>query len=200
MFQKYKQSNEPLLFKSTKFDLTQEFQAFNLDGREFITSKLKYHLIELMNFRRINEMHEIIDRSHFYALMNLPAMSIEFLDAFRSLYDTEEIEIIKKTFSTELLDRFRLNIYCYHFCKGDDVELEKMHDFIRKDIFFDAELKIESKYVRKVAPNKNMYCSMFRIGFTHFFMSNSTNSGIKHKLEETVEKFYEREAKIKKSE
>lgn len=201
MAQKTKQAAEPLLPQSIKFDPTQDFLAFNMDGREFITSKVKYHLIEILNYRCLNEMNDLIERSKFYALMNLPAMSIEFLDAFRSLYDASEIEIIKKTLRDELVDKFRLNVFCYHFCKGGDVELEKLKSLIKEEIFDDAELEIESKFVRKVAPNKVMYCSMFKIGFKHFFMAKKANSvGIKNKIEEIVDGFYEREAKIQKTE
>lgn len=202
LVQKSKRATEPVL--SVKlFDPLQEFLSFNLDGREFITTKIKYHLVEILNYRCLNEMVEVMERSKFYALMNLPAMSIEFLDAFRALYTPDEAEIIKKTLPADILDRFRLNVYCYHFCKGEEIELDKLKNLIRLDIFDDAEIEIESKYVRKVAPNKNMYCSMFKIGFKHFFMpkmSNVSNGGIKHKIEEIVEGFYVRENKVQKKE
>lgn len=197
-----KKADKPVLTSSFTFDPVQQFQAFNLDGREFITSKLKYHLIEMLKYRLLNdEMTDVLSGSKFYVLMNLPAMSIEFLDSFRGLYDSNEVESIRQHFPVEFLTRFGLNIFCYHFCKGEDVELEKLKNLIRSEIFGDETIEIESKYVRKVAPNKNMYCSMFTLRIEHMLMKKSETSGagIKHRIEEIVEGFYERGAKIQKT-
>lgn len=191
-----------------KFDPAQQFLAFNLDGRDFIGSKLKYHLVEMLNYRTINDMTESLfsGSSKFYVLMNLPAMSIEFLDAFRGLYSPAEVERIRHRLPADLIARFRLHIFCYHFCKGDEIELDKLKQLVRVDIFGDEKMAIESKYVRKVAPNKNMYCSMFEIGFEHMFNEVDDGRGsahrerIKHRIEEIVDGFYERGAKIKKTE
>lgn len=195
--------SEPILPNSIKFDLASNFSGFNLDGCEFIQTKLKYHLIEINNYRVLNEMTDLIAESKFYALMNLPAMSIEFLHAFRGLYDTNEIELIEKNFKAEFLDQFRLNVFCYHFCKGDETELEKIKNSIKNEILGDSSLDIDSKYVRKVAPNKNMYCSMFKLGFKNFFMKKSSESnGLKNKISEVFDESdcYERENKIQKTE
>lgn len=199
MIQKTKKAEKPVLVSSMKFDPNQQFLGFNLDGREFITTKIKYHLIEMLNYQCLNDMHNTNGHSKFYVLMNLPAMSIEFLDAFRGLYDLKEVESIRNNLPADFINSFRLNIFCYHFCKGEDVELNKLKNLISVEIFSDEKLEIESKYVRKVAPNKNMYCSMFTIGFHHMFMPRSENAqGIKHRIEEIVEGFYERDAKVQK--
>lgn len=192
-----------------KFDPALQFLAFNLDGRDFIGSKIKFHLVEMLNYRVINEMTELLSSSSsskFYVLMNLPAMSIEFLDAFRGLYSPAEAERIRQHLPADLIDRFRLHIFCYHFCKGEDIELDKLKQLVRVDIFGDEKLAIESKYVRKVAPSKNMYCSMFAIGFEHMFKARGQvdeagdRERIKHRIDEIVDGFYERGAKIKKTE
>lgn len=177
-----------------KFDPNEFFMAFNLDGRDFIRKKLKYHLIEFLNYRQANEFD--FTKSKFYALMNLPAMSLDFLDSFTNLYDHDEIDKIKKNLKPELIENFRLDIFCYHFCKGDKIELEKIQERIRQEIYHEPELKIDSKYVRKVAPNKDMYCTMFKIGFKNFF-SNGEKS-LKNKAIENAD--INREIKVQKIE
>lgn len=179
-----------------KFDPYQFFMAFNLDGREFIRTKVKYHLIEFLNYRLVNKFDFEKENSKYYALMNLPAMSVEFLDSFVDLYTNEEIEKIKQVFDEKILKNFKLNVFCYHFCKGDETELIKIQQRIKNEIYQDQNLNIESKYVRKVAPNKDMFCTMFKIGFDNFFSKNSMC--VKNKAFEDVDDA--REAKIQKIE
>ena len=157
------------------------FLAFNFDGRDFIRTKVKYHLVEYLNFRQFNKID--LEQGKFYVLMNLPALSIEFLDSFYSLYDANEVEIIKKTFDEKFLNDFNLNVYCYHFAKcvekGDNVDLDAIKERIKKEIYKDESLDIDSKFVRKVSPNKDMFCSMFKLKFKHLFGSESKTNKTK---------------------
>ncbi len=129
-----------------------------LDGREFIQNKLKYHFIEILNYQ-LKYKYE----SKYYVLMNLPAISIEFLDSFKNLYDSNETEIIKNSFDEETRKSVHLNVFCYHFCKNTDEELKLLQDKMRNDLLEINDLEINSKFVRKVAPNKDMFCSMFKL-------------------------------------
>ena len=159
---------QPLLpTDAFKFNPMESFVGFNLDGKDFIRTKIKYHLVELLNYRHVNAIE--LQLGKFYVLMNLPAMSVEFLHAFNDLYDADETRIIKATFSEKFLADFRLNIYCYHFAKTEDDDLNAIKQRIVKEIYKDDSLTIDSKYVRKVAPNKDMYCSMFQLKFSNFF-------------------------------
>jgi hypothetical protein len=126
--------------------------------------------------------------------MNLPAMSVEFLDSFVNLYSDEEIEKIKKVLDEKILDKFRLNVFCYHFCKGDETELLKIQQRIKGEIYHEPGLQIESKYVRKVAPNKDMFCTMFQIGFSVFFSKTCAKN---KNIDDSADA---REAKIQKIE
>ena len=154
---------------SFKFSPHEAFVAFNMDGREFIRSKVKFHLIEILNYRLVNkiDLAEDMNRSKYNVLMNLPALSLEFLDSFNNLYDPEETTVIRQRMDARVLRGFRLSIFCYHFCKGDEAELENIKQSIKKDTYKDENLVVESKWVRKVAPAKDMYCTMFKLGFEH---------------------------------
>lgn len=187
--------NNILSTESFKFDPYQPFLAFNLDGREFIRTKVKHHLVEILNYRLANSWDLKDPKYRFYVLMNLPAMSVEFLDSFVNLYDSNEIEIIKKNFEESFLDYFHINIFCYHFVKGDQTDLVKVQERIRNDIYQDKDMTIESKYVRKVAPNKDMFCTQFKLGFKHFFSKNSLKTKLDSESENDEQK---REAKIQK--
>ncbi len=179
LFLKQTNKNIEQLFDQNffKFDPLQSFIGFNLDGREFIQKKLKYHLIELIRYRSANKIN--IDNKNefgkFYVLMNLPAMSIEFLDAFKSLYNFDESIKIKSNLNDDILDKFQLNIYCYHFAKSEKADIEQIKERIANEIFNDQNLFINSKFVRKVAPNKDMFCSMFTLKFSHFLTTTESN-------------------------
>jgi tRNA (guanine37-N1)-methyltransferase len=160
------------VFKDAKFKFSPSdvFVPFNMDGRDFIRQKVKYHLIEILNYRLLNNIDNVrFDKSKFYVLMNLPALSLEFLDSFNNLYDREETELVKAAFDPAFLDNFNLNVFCYHFCKGDATELKRIQENVQNVTYKDADLKIDSKWVRKVAPSKDMFCSMFKLQFKHLF-------------------------------
>jgi len=165
---------EPLLkTEEFKFNPADAFTGFNLDGNDFIRKKLKYHLVEILNYRLFNKID--MDQAKFYVLMNLPAMSVEFLSSFNSLYDQKETELIRQKFDEKILKNFHLNIFCYHFAKTEDDDLNNIKQRIIKEIFKDESISIESKFVRKVAPAKDMYCSMFKLKFNNFFTRQETH-------------------------
>jgi tRNA (guanine37-N1)-methyltransferase len=167
-----------------KFSPLENFTGFNLDGKDFIRTVLKYHLVELLNYRQVNEIE--LGLGKFYVLMNLPAMSLEFLASFTLLYTQEEAQLIRSHFDAAFLEKFNLNIFCYHFAKTEDDELNVMRKRIAEEIFSDQSLTIDSKWIRKVAPNKDMYCSMFKLGFRHFFTSGEKKKLDKLELDETA--------------
>ena len=119
------------------------YQAFNKDGRDFITTDIRKDLLEVWRDeeRKLNSIH---------ITMNLPALAVEFLDAFKGLFR----DIDKASLTNLILPR----IYCYTFSKCDDPER-------------DAKLNVEQKLgmefsendwvrrVRNVAPNKEMLCA-----------------------------------------
>ncbi|KAI1315085.1 tRNA(m(1)G37)methyltransferase [Mortierella claussenii] len=106
---------------------------------------------------------------HF--VMNLPATAIEFLDAFRGLFKGRESEIHEPKKQLPM-------IHCHCFSKS-----EKPEDDVRERVetVMGGRLEMDSvklHWVRKVAPNKDMYCISFRLPAEIAFASD-----IKRKLE-----------------
>ncbi len=68
----------PVLESLFTFSPSQNFLSFNLDGRQFIQEKLKYHFIGMLNYL-MKYKPDNIATMKWNVLMNLPAMSVEFL-------------------------------------------------------------------------------------------------------------------------
>ncbi|KAF9429415.1 tRNA(m(1)G37)methyltransferase [Entomortierella beljakovae] len=107
---------------------------------------------------------------HF--VMNLPATAIEFLDAFRGLFKGRESEIPEPKKQLPM-------IHCHCFSKSEDAEQDVTE---RVEAVMGGSLEKDSvklHWVRKVAPNKDMYCISFRLPAEIAFASD-----VKRKLEE----------------
>lgn len=138
------------------------FETFNLDGHEFIRSKLKPLLF--------TQWQELVANSDdrnkqknckIHIIMNLPALAVNFLDTFLSLFD--DIPDILVKLDTGHLPR----IYCYCFYKGnnpdEDIKARVLKVLnMNTDNFKDFEIR----FVRNVAPNKDMYCVQFIMPIT----------------------------------
>ncbi|KAG0084138.1 tRNA(m(1)G37)methyltransferase [Podila epicladia] len=106
---------------------------------------------------------------HF--VMNLPATAIEFLDAFRGLFKGREAQITQPKVQLPM-------IHCHCFSKSetpeDDVR-ERVESVMGGKLERDS---VHLHWVRKVAPNKDMYCISFRLPAEIAFASD-----VKRKLE-----------------
>jgi len=115
-----------------------------------------------------NTSSEFQTFNHF--IMNLPATAVEFLDAFKGLYKDRE----------SLIENLRVDlpmIHCHCFSKSETPETEiirRINSIITCPKQAD-EFKIH--FVRKVAPNKDMFCVSFRLSKeVAFFANKSTKS------------------------
>jgi tRNA (guanine37-N1)-methyltransferase len=120
------------------------YQVWNLDGREFLQS---------VAFPRIAQYESDADDDSqtrkIVMLMNLPALALTFFNVFSSWLSNESESMANW--------RMPVHIYCYSFSNGEDRE-----DDIRTRLAtiapnIDPE-QISCRFVRQVAPNKDMMC------------------------------------------
>lgn len=131
--------------------VTKLVKCSNLDGREFITTVLKDHLItEVANFDGSNT------NRRYHVIMNLPEIAITFLDAFVGLLSSDRSQHRISS----------LNIHCYCFVKNipEDEANQYVIDLTSKNLGHRIDDYVdEVLYVRKVAPNKIMYRISFEL-------------------------------------
>ncbi|KAJ2064578.1 tRNA(m(1)G37)methyltransferase [Coemansia sp. S146] len=149
-------------------------RAFNMDGRDFIRQAFTDFYTSTQNGplslppipKSTNASRSrpaaakpdpqptaVASRSFDHVVMNLPAIAIEFLDAFRGLFR-------RVTGSDDSSVNLPL-IHAHCFTKSDEPEKDILQRACRamgypEDQYL--ELDAEVFYVRKVAPNKDMYC------------------------------------------
>ncbi|EDV96340.1 GH16197 [Drosophila grimshawi] len=122
-------------------------QMFNKDGREFIRKELRDDLLQRWKSPPANSYN-------IHITMNLPALAVEFLDAFRDLYADEELPKV-------------LNypvVHVYSFAKGEDTKT-LVQQLVERNLgaSLDDALLEGISFVRNVAPNKDMYRVSFRL-------------------------------------
>ena len=113
-----------------------------------------------------------------------------FADAFKNLYDKEESDLIRAHFDSDILESVGLDINCYHFSRTNENELETIQERVKNEIFRDETLKVTSKHVRNVAPNKEMHVTMFKVNFKNLFTSEqeAAEKLLRQKLIQNAEK------------
>lgn len=118
-------------------------QTFNKDGRDFILTDVKADLI-----KRWSATSSSNNKSYkIHLTMNLPAMAVEFLDAFCGL-------LVGYTGSIEPLPL--VHVYC--FAKGSDDLANVAKAMAEEHLNFQIDKNLQGvHFVRNVAPNKDMY-------------------------------------------
>ncbi|KAM4665410.1 tRNA (guanine(37)-N(1))-methyltransferase isoform 3-T4 [Amazona ochrocephala] len=122
-----------------------KIKAFNMDGRDFLLGPVREELSKKLPLQKEEQKNSL------HIVMNLPALAIEFLDAFRHL-------LVREPCGTAGLP----TVHCYGFSK---------HENPAKDIQERAEASLGTSLdgrcstylVRNVAPNKEMLCISFQI-------------------------------------
>ncbi|KAL3049211.1 hypothetical protein OYC64_008644 [Pagothenia borchgrevinki] len=115
-------------------------RTFNLDGRAFIQGPVKQELPVLLK-----------GKAKVHIVMNLPALALDFLDAFRGLLPQELS-----------CDENLPTVHCYGFSKEDNPDT----DVVKRascSLGFPLKDKCSVHFVRNVAPNKDMLCVSFTI-------------------------------------
>ncbi|XP_047466966.1 tRNA (guanine(37)-N1)-methyltransferase [Mugil cephalus] len=128
-------------------------RAFNLDGRAFIQGPLKQELYALLK-----------GKAGIHVVMNLPALALEFLDAFRGLLHQEPP-----------CDENLPTVHCYGFSKDNDPDSDVVARASRS-LGFPLEGRCSVHFVRNVAPNKDMMCVRFPLPKEVLFCSDDENT------------------------
>ncbi|XP_019737294.1 tRNA (guanine(37)-N(1))-methyltransferase [Hippocampus comes] len=115
-------------------------KTFNLDGRAFVRGPLKRELPALFK-----------GKGGVHVVMNLPALALEFLDAFRGLLHQEAP-----------CDDNLPTVHCYGFSKDNNPEKD-MVARASLALGFPLEGRCSVHFVRNVAPNKDMMCVSFTL-------------------------------------
>ncbi|KAJ8411722.1 hypothetical protein AAFF_G00153600 [Aldrovandia affinis] len=118
-------------------------RAFNLDGRAFIRGPLRDELPALLG-----------GTGAVHVVMNLPALALDFLDAFRGLLGGPR----GRPPSAGSLPR----VHCYGFSKQEDPGRD-VTDRASASLGAPLEGRCSVHLVRNVAPNKEMMCVSFTL-------------------------------------
>ncbi|KAM8916358.1 tRNA (guanine(37)-N(1))-methyltransferase [Spinachia spinachia] len=124
-------------------------RTFNLDGRAFIQGPLKQELPALLK-----------EKATVHVVMNLPALALDFLDAFRGLLQQEPS-----------CDEILPTVHCYGFSKDDNPEAD-VAARASHSLGFPLEGRCSVHFVRNVAPNKDMMCVTFTLPKEVLFSSD----------------------------
>ncbi|KAH0568132.1 tRNA (guanine(37)-N1)-methyltransferase [Cotesia glomerata] len=130
------------LQKNATANKAKKIVSFNIDGRDFLSSEVKKHLLERRSRNQDGSEHIV---------MNLPAVAIEFCDVFRGWMDDNEIKLMSNKFPL-------IHVYCFvRVNKIDDPKpvAQTLVEEILETKLTPESLKI-IHHVRNVAPNKEM--------------------------------------------
>lgn len=144
------------LEKNTKLNkLKANITCYNMDGREFILRVVRDKLLEF--YTSIGS-----SQCNIHIVMNLPALAYTFLDAFRSLLPV----------GTSISESYKLpKVYCYCFTNFSEAQTHWEGD-VKKELAQRivgvmgkciTEGDISMRFVRNVAPNKDMMCVNFTL-------------------------------------
>ncbi|KAJ1863945.1 tRNA(m(1)G37)methyltransferase [Coemansia sp. RSA 2703] len=172
-------SHEALVGNVQRNKVQGRVRTFNLDGREFIRQAFADYIkqtgesgvIKLepipksasaskskKDEKKVEEPAiEVRSRSFDHVVMNLPAIALEFLDAFRGIFSSLE-EKIKPNLPL-------IHAHCFTKCldapERDILQRACCALGYPEDQY--TELEATVHFVRRVAPNKDMYCLSLRL-------------------------------------
>ena len=140
------------LMKNVQLNKIKEgFHCYNMDGREFIKSVVKDDLI--------NQCTKLEKNKTIHIVMNLPALAIEFLDAFKDLFAGDE------TLTSKAIVLPKVYCYCFTDIKinEDKNKQNEVRERVKGVVGDSVETDLAVRFVRNVAPNKDMMCVTFTL-------------------------------------
>ncbi|KFP23934.1 tRNA (guanine(37)-N1)-methyltransferase, partial [Colius striatus] len=118
-------------------------KAFNMDGRDFLLGPVREELSKVLLQKE--------EKTSFHIVMNLPALALEFLDAFRHLVAGEPCSMAALP-----------TVHCYGFSKHED-PAKDIQERAEASLGTSLEGRCTTYLVRNVAPNKEMLCISFQV-------------------------------------
>jgi tRNA (guanine37-N1)-methyltransferase len=156
----------------------QEYHVWNLDGREFLRT-IAFPRIEQYQ----QDMNNRVEHRKIIILMNLPAIALTFLDVVSTwLYN--DIDMKQQW-------QIPVHIYCYTFSRAEncDDDIRSQLRCIAPNITTE---QISCRFVRQVAPNKDMMCVRIVL-FAHEKVSQVTMPVNKHEINDEKTKRFKRD-------
>lgn len=161
------------LNENIKLNKVDNLKSFNLDGRDFIKDVVKDDLIS--NWIEMNKKANESNRKQFHIIMNLPAIAVEFLDEFVGLAVDRNDQILLDLYKENKLIMPTIYCYCFH---QFDLDKEEMIKRVKNRLNYENLSDIETLFIRKVAPTKEMYRITFKLPKEVLF-SEKSNKRIK---------------------
>ncbi|CAF4343204.1 unnamed protein product, partial [Rotaria sp. Silwood2] len=143
------------LKKNQPKKLSREYHIFNFDGREFFRT-IAFPHIESYQKQVVEdkEKSQHLSNSKIVILMNLPGLALTFLD------------VISEWLSMNIEEKEQwilpIHIYCYTFSRGED-RVEDVRTRLKLILPNVNNDQISYRFVRQVAPNKDMMCAHIRL-------------------------------------
>jgi len=123
--------------------------TYNMDGRDFLND------VVIEKFLCESHKEHSVPPVKKHIIMNLPAIASQFLDVFRSKYDVYSLPL-------EVCKDFMIHCYVFSSSKTPKVDAELT---IGSAIGVDITPHASTHFVRRVAPNKVMMCTSFRLSW-----------------------------------
>lgn len=137
---------------------------YNMDGRQFAKSVIKRVLLDLWNTSDEDKRNFKI-----HVIMNLPAIAIEFLDVFRGLVSENDLQAVGIAEGSVTLPI----IHCYCFSKSENAvedAAQRVERILGEKLPNDHDIR----FIRNVAPNKEMLCVTFEMSRQVLFASDGS--------------------------
>ncbi len=120
-----------------------EYHTFNLDGREFLRTIALPRIESYQN--------EVASKSKIVILMNLPELALTFLDVVSQWLSINREE-------KERWMIIPIHIYCYTFSRVEN-RVEDIRTRLKAILPEINTDEVTCRFVRQVAPNKDMMCA-----------------------------------------
>ncbi|KAI6213159.1 Prolyl-tRNA synthetase [Aphelenchoides besseyi] len=133
---------------------TEKIEVFNMDGSEFI--KQVFPSVFELHAKTANDEKQL----DFHFVMNLPALALTFLPSFIGVLSDNQ---------KSLVHNCNFIVHCHTFVKATEDQLpdewyrKRAQELTEEQLQpYEPEIQ-EIRYVRNVAPKKNMYCVVLKL-------------------------------------